>query len=273
MKRWMTALVSITAVAGVTALALFLAGAFDDDSADRGADGSEVAAVCAEDQPDCDDTIVVTDDIADDGDGDGASIAPVCAPGFPDCVETVVQDDEAGDAIDSDGDGATSASFCAPPPGFPDYCVDTIVHGDDTGDVDDNGEGGVTIAPLCNPDFPDCEDMIVVDVDGGDGDSVPSIEPVSSIDEVCTSDAITSCEQQATNAVLADAERLFGVDESAIDVESAAFQEWTNSCLNAAAEGELCVQVMTPGFVIVLTIEDSSYEYHTDLRGNVRLAI
>jgi len=146
----MTALVSITAVAGVTALALFLAGAFDDDSADRGADGSELAAVCAEDQPDCDDTIVVTDDIADDGDGDG------------------------------DGDGPTSVSFCAPPPGFPDYCVDTIVHGDDTGDVDDNGEGGVSIAPLCDPDFPDCEDMIVVDVDGGDGDSVPSIEPVSS---------------------------------------------------------------------------------------------
>lgn len=174
MKGWTTALVSITAVAGVTALALFLAGAFDDDSADRGADGSEVAAVCAEDQPDCDDTIVATDDIADDGDSDGASIAPVCAPGFPDCDDTPVQDNETGEAFD--GDGPTSASFCAPPPGFPDYCVDTIVHGDDTGDVDDNGEGGVTSAPLCNPDVPDCEDMIVVDVDGGGGggDSVPS---------------------------------------------------------------------------------------------------
>ena len=112
MKRWMTALVSISAVAGVTALALFLAGALDDDSADGGADGSEVAAVCAEDNPDCEDTIVVTGDIADDDTGDGASIAPGCALGFPVCDDTPVEDNETGEAFD--GDGPTSARVCAP---------------------------------------------------------------------------------------------------------------------------------------------------------------
>ena len=107
MKRWMTALVSISAVAGVTALALFLAGAFDGDSAANRADGPEVAAVCAEDHPDCEDTIVVTDDIADDN-GDGASTAPGCALGFPVCDDTPVEDNEtASEAFD--GDGPTSA--------------------------------------------------------------------------------------------------------------------------------------------------------------------
>jgi hypothetical protein len=161
-----------------------------------------------------------------------------------------------------DGEGVSIAPYCAPD--FP-ACVDTIVHGDDIGDAND-GEG-VSTSPVCEPDFPDCVDTIVVD-----GDNVPSIDPIASIDSVCPGDALASCEAQATNAALAEAERLFGVDESVIDVESAAYQEWTNSCLNAASDGELCAQVMTPGFVIVLTIEGSVYEYHTDLRGNVRLA-
>jgi hypothetical protein len=89
-KRWIAGLVSISAVAGVTALVLFLAGAFDGDAADNGVDSSELAAVCAEDHPDCEDTIVATDDIADDENGDGASIAPGCAIGFPDCNDTPI---------------------------------------------------------------------------------------------------------------------------------------------------------------------------------------
>ena len=67
MKRWMTALVSISAVAGVAALVLFLAGALDGDSATN---------------------------------GDDASIAPGCALGFPDCDDTPVQDNETGEALD-----------------------------------------------------------------------------------------------------------------------------------------------------------------------------
>lgn len=39
MKRWIAALVSMSAVAVVTALVLVLAGAFDGDVADDGTDG------------------------------------------------------------------------------------------------------------------------------------------------------------------------------------------------------------------------------------------
>ena len=137
-KRWVLPLASLSAVAGVIALALFLAGVFDgDDSASVG--GPESAAICAEGSPDCDDTIVVPDTGGDDG--DGASIAPGCALGFPDCVDTVVQDNETGEAFD--GDGPTSAPVCAP--GFPD-CVDMIVNGAN-GDVDEEDPPDDPIEP------------------------------------------------------------------------------------------------------------------------------
>lgn len=234
MKRWIVPLASLSAVTGVIALALFLAGVFDGDGAvGAGADGQEAAALCAEDRPDCEDTLVGSDGSGEDGEGTG--IAPVCAPGFPDCVDTVVNDDEAGEPVE--------------------------------------GQSGTRIAPLCAPDFPDCVDMIVNGANGDIDDAEPSAAPVVPVDGQCSGEEFASCEEQAINAVLGDAEGLFGIDESEIVVESAAFQEWSNSCLDAAAEGEACDQAITPGFVIVIGVEGTHYEYHTDFNGNVRLAL
>ncbi len=124
MKRLIVPLASLSAVAGALVLTLFLAGVFDGDDAsgsqDTG-DGNEVAGVCAQDTPDCEDTLVDPDGADDDGEGVG--LAPVCAPGFPDCVDTVVNDNEDGETVDGDV-GTTISLVCAP--GFPD-CVDMIV--------------------------------------------------------------------------------------------------------------------------------------------------
>ena len=49
-------------------------------------------------------------------------------------------------------------------------------------------------------------------------------------------------------------------------------KEWSNTCLGAANEGEACGDAITQGFVIVLEVEGTQYEYHTDLSGNVRRA-
>lgn len=134
MKRWILPLTSLSAVAGALVLALFLAGVFGGDetpaSGDTGA-GNELAGICAQDNPDCEDTLVAPDD-ADDG-GAGANIAPVCAPGFPDCVDTVVNDNEAGEPVDEGG--------------------------------------GISIAPVCAPGFPNCEDMIVVPAADGESEA------------------------------------------------------------------------------------------------------
>lgn len=234
MKRWIVPLASLSAVAGVIALALFLAGVFDgDDAAGADAGGQEAAALCAEDSPDCEDTLVAPDGAGDDG--AGTSIAPVCAPGFSDCVDTVVNDTEVGESVE--------------------------------------GQGGTSIAPVCAPGVPDCVDMIVNGANGDLDDTEPPADPIVPVDGDCSGDEFTSCEEQAINAALAEAEGLFGIGESEIVVESAAFQEWSNSCLDAAAEGEVCAEVITPGFVIVIEVEGTHYEYHTDMNGNVRLAV
>ena len=101
----------------------------------------------------------------------------------------------------------------------------------------------------------------------------PPADPLVPADGQCSGDDFASCEQQAINAVLAAAERLFGVDESEIEVEDTAFQEWSNACLDAADEGEACAEVITPGFVIVIVLEGCQYEFHTDLNGNARRAV
>ncbi len=236
MKRWIVPLASLSAVAGVIALALFLAGVFDgDDATGDVAGGPESAAVCAEDSPDCEDTLVAPDGPGDDG--EGTTIEPVCAPEFPDCVDTVVSDDETGDPVE--------------------------------------GQDGLSIAPRCAPGVPDCVDVIVNGAIGDIDDAEPPTDPIVPADGECSGDAFASCENLAIEAAVAYAVELFGDGESEINVivESAAFQEWSNSCLDAADEGEACAEVITPGFVIVMEIEGTQYEYHTDLNGNVRLAI
>ena len=181
MKRWIVPLGSLSAVAGVIALALFLAGVFDGDDA-SGADGggSESAAVCAEDTPDCEDTLVTGDGNDDEGDvaADNSDdmVFPVCSHDNRDCDDTVLNDNEADDSIDTDD--------------------------------------GPVIQPVCAPGFPDCEDMIVVDLDGDLDDAEPGSDPI----------ALVEGERDAIDAVLADAETQFGVDLSAIVVESASFQ-------------------------------------------------
>jgi len=123
MNRLTASLGSPIAVAGVVALALFLAGVFDgSDASGSAGDGTEVAGVCAEDNPDCEDTLVAPD--ADDDGGD--TIAPACAPGHPDCVDTVVADDEAGELFDVGG--STIEPMCVQ--AVPD-CGDTLVVPDD----------------------------------------------------------------------------------------------------------------------------------------------
>lgn len=124
MKRWIAPLASLFAVAGVVALALFLAGVFDGDGAsgDLG-DGTEVAGVCAEGHPNCEDTVVAPNGDEDDGN----RVAPGCEVGHVGvCDDTPIADDEAGELIE--GDRPVIQPVCTP--GFPD-CVDTVVVPDD----------------------------------------------------------------------------------------------------------------------------------------------
>lgn len=50
--------------------------------------------------------------------------------------------------------------------------------------------------------------------------------------------------------------------------------EWQDACLGISSPGQMCAQVITPGFRIRLEANGKSYEFHTDLTGSdVRLAL
>jgi len=66
-------------------------------------------------------------------------------------------------------------------------------------------------------------------------------------------------------------ERL-GVPEAQVSVEEVERVEWPDACLGAAADHEVCAEVVTPGFRIVLGARGGKHVYHSDLEGNVRRA-
>ena len=53
--------------------------------------------------------------------------------------------------------------------------------------------------------------------------------------------------------------------EESILVESVEAVQWPDSSLGCPQPGMLYAQVVTPGYLIVLAVEDQTYEYHADL--------
>lgn len=164
---------------------------------------------------------------------------------------------------DDAGEGTDVAGVCVE--GVPD-CVDMIVDGD--GETGDGPAGACLVGETeCN-DMPDSagdvdpDEPVVSDPGTSDG-SVNRTE--------CT-DTSDACLERAVQLAIADLQERLAIDAESIEIGDSAFQEWSNACLNAAGPGEVCAEVITPGFVVVLAAEGNDYEYHTDLNGNVRLA-
>ncbi len=64
-----------------------------------------------------------------------------------------------------------------------------------------------------------------------------------------------------------------GLDPAAITIVSADAVEWPNSCLGVVKPGEMCADVITPGYKVVLEAQGKKYEVHTSENGaSVRIA-
>jgi hypothetical protein len=68
-------------------------------------------------------------------------------------------------------------------------------------------------------------------------------------------------------AIILDALAGAGADAALVEAEAVL---WPDACLDAAEPGEICAQVVTPGYRIIIERGGQPTEYHTDLRGNVR---
>lgn len=64
-----------------------------------------------------------------------------------------------------------------------------------------------------------------------------------------------------------DLSQIRGIPVSQIKLVSIEEVMWTDSCLEYAREGEMCLQVITPGYKIILTGGAKTHEYHTNKSG------
>ena len=55
-----------------------------------------------------------------------------------------------------------------------------------------------------------------------------------------------------------------GLEENAVVVVEAADSVWPNACLGFPAEGEICAQVLTPGYAVTLEAEGQRFSFRTD---------
>jgi len=57
------------------------------------------------------------------------------------------------------------------------------------------------------------------------------------------------------------------VDVEEIEILEAEEQEWPNACLGLAEEGEVCAEVITPGWEVRVEAGGEEYVYRTDEEG------
>ncbi len=70
--------------------------------------------------------------------------------------------------------------------------------------------------------------------------------------------------QPARDALAKD----LGISPDQIRIKSREEAMWRDSCLGVIVSGEMCLQVITPGFRVVFTTPKGDIEYHTDQSGN-----
>ena len=61
--------------------------------------------------------------------------------------------------------------------------------------------------------------------------------------------------------------RRLGIDELSIQRVEVTPQEWNDTCLGVTSGAEMCAQVITPGWVVMLDVNGQRYEAHTDQEG------
>jgi len=59
------------------------------------------------------------------------------------------------------------------------------------------------------------------------------------------------------------------ITEDSIRVVSAEAVDWSDACIGIHKPGQMCAQVITPGYSIIVDVNGQSYEVHTNVSGSV----
>lgn len=77
--------------------------------------------------------------------------------------------------------------------------------------------------------------------------------------------------RQAVEAALTDAARRLNVPQAQLRVEQVDARDWPDTSLGCPQPGMMYAQVITPGYLAVISGAGRRLEYHTDTRGRVVL--
>jgi hypothetical protein len=58
------------------------------------------------------------------------------------------------------------------------------------------------------------------------------------------------------------------VDIENVELVSVEAVEWPDACLGVYSADTMCAQVITPGYRVVVTVDDTQYQYHTNQDGS-----
>jgi hypothetical protein len=73
--------------------------------------------------------------------------------------------------------------------------------------------------------------------------------------------------------VIADLSRRSQIAPQQLQLESFESRTWRNGCLELAREGEMCTQVLVPGWLVRVKAGKNSWTYHSNSNGSIlRLA-
>lgn len=75
--------------------------------------------------------------------------------------------------------------------------------------------------------------------------------------------------ETALAAAIADLAKQIGVPADQITLVSMEAKEWSDAALGCPQEGMMYAQVITPGFLMILSAQGQQYEYHTDQKTNI----
>jgi hypothetical protein len=77
--------------------------------------------------------------------------------------------------------------------------------------------------------------------------------------------------QPAVQAVVADAAAHLGISPDQIQVQQVESRQWPDSSLGCPQPGQMYSQIVTPGYLIVISGAGKRLEYHTNTRSEVVL--
>lgn len=77
--------------------------------------------------------------------------------------------------------------------------------------------------------------------------------------------------QAIADKIIADLAQRTGEPASAFAVQSSENKTWPDSCLGLAQEGQMCAQVMTPGWQVTVQSGQKNWVYRTNQNGRTIL--